>query len=388
MKTLVIKYFTNTISEEELLSLKIWLKKPENRAYFKEIIQSNQELDLAFRQIDTEKAYRHIIDETSEKESIIRNVYIPVLKYAAVIILLLATTFLIYTNVDLVQKAETNTDTNTPKSQQSQITLELGDGSVEILNENINQTISNKQGSAIVAKQEKDKLKYESVGANNKELIYNRLTVPFGKRFEIELSDGTVVQLNSGTILKYPVTFTDPNSRDVFLEGEAFFTVQENPDHPFIVHTKKMNVRVLGTKFNVSSYENEDTSSAVLLEGSVKVFKPNEKDNLEVGTIISPKQQAVIQNGEFSVQEVDVQKYIAWTKGILYFDNDRFADIVKELERHYNLKILNNYQELQSVRYTGTFQYKTISQVLEVFKRNTKFEYELNNDTITIEPSL
>ncbi|TQO37506.1 FecR family protein [Arenibacter algicola] len=388
MKTLVYKYLSNTISQEELHSLKVWLKKPENKDCFKEIIEANQELDLAFRQIDSEKAYRRILEETSKKESIIRKIYIPVLKYAAVLILLLATTFLIYTNVDLVQKAETNADTNMSKSQQSQITLELGDGSVEILNENINQTISNKKGSTIVVKQEKGKLKYESVGANNKELIYNRLTVPFGKRFEIELSDGTVVQLNSGTILKYPVTFTNPNSRDVFLEGEAFFTVQENPDHPFIVHTKKMNVRVLGTKFNVSSYENEDTTSAVLVEGSVKVFKPNEKDNLEVGTIISPKQQAALQNGEFSVEEVDVQKYIAWTQGILYFDNDRFADIVKELERHYDVKIHNNYQELDSVRYTGTFQYKTISEVLEVFKRNTKFEYELNTEAITIEPSL
>lgn len=386
MKTLVLKYLANEISEEELVSLKIWLKKPENQASFKEFIKSNQELDLAFRQIDSEKAYHRILEETLEKESVIRKIYIPLLKYAAVIILLLATTFLIYTNVEVVQN--TKTDAKTDMAPQSQITLELGDGSVEVLEDYNNKTISNKIGSAVVVKQEKDKLKYESVGAKDIELTYNKLTVPFGKRFEIELSDGTVIQLNAGTILKYPVTFTDPNSRDVYLEGEAFFSVQKNPEHPFIVHTKNMNVRVLGTKFNVSSYENEDTTSTVLLEGSVKVLRPNENDNLDVGTIISPNQQAAIQYGELSVEEVDVEKYIAWTQGILYFDNDRFADIVKELERHYNVKILNKYQELNSVRYTGTFQYKTISQVLEVFKRNTQFEYKLNNGLIIIEPSL
>ena len=386
MKTLVLKYLANEISEEELVSLKIWLKKPENQASFKEFIKSNQELDLAFRQIDSEKAYRRILEETLEKESVIRKIYIPILKYAAVIILLLATTFLIYTNVEVVRNTKTDAKTDMPP--QSQITLELGDGSVEVLEDYNNKTISNKIGSAVVVKQEKDKLKYESVGAKDIELTYNKLTVPFGKRFEIELSDGTVIQLNAGTILKYPVTFSDPNSRDVYLEGEAFFSVQKNPEHPFIVHTKNMNVRVLGTKFNVSSYENEDTTSTVLLEGSVKVLRPNENDNLDVGTIISPNQQAAIQYGELSVEEVDVEKYIAWTQGILYFDNDRFADIVKELERHYNVKILNKYQELNSVRYTGTFQYKTISQVLEVFKRNTQFEYKLNNGLIIIEPSL
>ena len=386
MKTLVLKYLANEISEEELVSLKIWLKKPENQASFKEFIKSNQELDLAFRQIDSEKAYRRILEETLEKESVIRKIYIPILKYAAVIILLLATTFLIYTNVEVVRNTKTDAKTDMPP--QSQITLELGDGSVEVLEDYNNKTISNKIGSAVVVKQEKDKLKYESVGAKDIELTYNKLTVPFGKRFEIELSDGTVIQLNAGTILKYPVTFSDPNSRDVYLEGEAFFSVQKNPEHPFIVHTKNMNVRVLGTKFNVSSYENEDTTSTVLLEGSVKVLRPNENVNLDVGTIISPNQQAAIQYGELSVEEVDVEKYIAWTQGILYFDNDRFADIVKELERHYNVKILNKYQELNSVRYTGTFQYKTISQVLEVFKRNTQFEYKLNNELIIIEPSL
>lgn len=386
MKTLVLKYLANEISEEELVSLKIWLKKPENQASFKEFIKSNQELDLAFRQIDSEKAYRRILEETLEKESVIRKIYIPILKYAAVIILLLATTFLIYTNVEVVRNTKTDTKTDMPP--QSQITLELGDGSVEVLEDYNNKTISNKIGGAVVVKQEKDKLKYESVGVKDIELTYNKLTVPFGKRFEIELSDGTVIQLNAGTILKYPVTFSDPNSRDVYLEGEAFFSVQKNPEHPFIVHTKKMNVRVLGTKFNVSSYENEDTTSTVLLEGSVKVLRPNENDNLDVGTIISPNQQAAMQYGELSVEEVDVEKYIAWTQGILYFDNDRFADIVKELERHYNVKILNKYQELNSVRYTGTFQYKTISQVLEVFKRNTQFEYKLNNGLIIIEPSL
>ncbi|MBC8767709.1 FecR domain-containing protein [Arenibacter sp. BSSL-BM3] len=386
MKTLVLKYLANTISEEELLSLKLWLKKPENRAYFKEVVKSNQELDLALRHIDSEKAYRRILEETSEKESLIHKIFIPVLKYAAVITLLIATTFFIYTYVDLDSKTET--DTNIPIAKQPQITLEFGDGSVEILDENSKRLISNKKGKAVVVKQENDKLKYEAVNTENKELIYNRLTVPFGKRFEIELSDGTVVQLNAGTKLKYPVAFTDPNSRDVYLEGEAFFSVQKNPDHPFIVHTKKMNVRVLGTKFNVSSYENEDTTSTVLLEGSVKVLRPNENNNLEDGTIISPNQQAAIQYGELSVEKVDVEKYIAWTQGVLYFANDRFADIVKELERHYNIKILNNFQELNSVRYTGTFKLKTISQVLEVFKKNTKFEYEMVDDSIIIKPSL
>lgn len=384
LKTLVLKFLANTISEEELRSLKRWLQKPQNRDYFKKMIQANQELDLAFRHIDSEKAYRRIMGKTFEKKGSFRKTYSTVIKYAAVIMLLIATTFLIYTFVNVDNKSEANP--NPPIIPPSQITLELGDGSVEILKENNSKNISNEKDSAVVAKQENDKLIYESVNPEDNELVYNRLIVPYGKRFKIELSDGTVVQLNSGTKIKYPVAFTDPNSRDVFLEGEAFFTVKENPDHPFIVHTEKMNVRVLGTRFNVSSYDNEDTTSAVLIQGSVKVYKPNETDNLNEGIIISPKQQAAIQNEEFTIEEVDVQKHIAWTEGILFFDNDRFVDIVKELERYYNIKIFNNYQELNDIRYTGTFQYNTISQVLDVFQKNTKFEYEMVNESITIKP--
>ncbi|WP_339715269.1 FecR domain-containing protein [uncultured Kriegella sp.] len=386
MKTLVLKFLINTISKKELKILQKWLGNPKNREYFKEMIETNQRLDFAYRKIDEETAYRRIIKATSEKGVGAPKRAHPIFKYAAIVLLFIATSFGLYIfmhkneNVKIVSMPQVS-------AAESEIVLELEDGSLKVLNESENVAITNDKGDKVV-QQEYNTLKYAASSSTETDLAYNKLKVPYGKRFVIELSDGTVVHLNAGTKLRYPKVFAEAGNRDVYLEGEAFFDVEENKAQPFVVHTQQMNVRVLGTKFNVSSYDNENSTSTVLVEGSVGVYDTAKKYSNADGVVISPNQQAKIQNGEFTVAEVDVQRFIAWMEGKLFFVNDRFEDIVKVLERNYNIKIINRHQELNDIRYTGTFQEKTLPEILNVFKRNTKFDYEIDNDSIVIIPSL
>ena len=386
MKTLILKFLTDTISIEELKILQKWLSNPKNRDYFEEMIKTNQRLDFAYRKIDVETAYQRIIKATSEKEGDAPKGAHTFFKYAAVAILLITTSFGLYT---FVQKDDKMKSVSVPQvaAPESEIVLELEDGSFKVLDESENVAITNAKGDKIV-QQEYNKLKYAASSTSETSLVYNKLMVPYGRRFVIELSDGTVVHLNAGTKLRYPKVFAEAGNRDVYLEGEAFFDVEENKAKPFVVHTERMNVRVFGTKFNVSSYDNEKSTSTVLVEGSVGVYGATEQYNDTDRMVISPNQQAKMQNGEFTVAEVDVERFIAWMDGKLFFVNDRFGDIVKVLERNYNVKIINKHQELNDIRYTGTFQEKTLSEILNVFKRNTKFDFEAgNDDSIVIFPS-
>jgi ferric-dicitrate binding protein FerR (iron transport regulator) len=151
-----------------------------------------------------------------------------------------------------------------------------------------------------------------------------------------------------------------------------------------------MSVQALGTKFNVSSYKNENNTSTVLVEGSIAVFKPEETYHKEKHLVIKPSQQAIFNNDLFTVKKVNIKKHIAWVNGELYFINDCFENIMKELERHYNIIIENRHKDLSNVRYTGTFDEKdTIEQVLNTFLRNTNFKYSYKNKRhIIIDPNL
>tara|TARA_R110002050_G_scaffold289068_1_gene441469 strand:+ start:25805 stop:26980 length:1176 start_codon:yes stop_codon:yes gene_type:complete len=384
VKTLIAKYLTSALSEEETEILRDWLKESKkNREEFKATVRANQELDYVLRTIDSEKAYDSILKKTTINNKWTFGKSRSIFKYAAVLLLIVGTSFLLYH----ILNVDASFGSNAQIESATEITLELEDGSLQILEENKRTAITNKEGEKVVS-QEYGKIKYEdNKEIEGTELVYNQLTVPYGKRFEVELADGTIVYLNAGTKFKYPRLFTDPKSREVFLDGEAMFSVKKNASQPFIVHTEKMNVRVLGTKFNVSSYKNESNTSAVLVEGSVAVYRPSEIFDENKNVVLPPKHQAVFQEDDIIVQEVNVQKHIAWTTGKLYFVNDCFENIIKELERHFNIKIQNNYLDLNRTRYTGTFDSETIDQILDTFKKNSQFDYLKKNGEIIIEPT-
>lgn len=168
---------------------------------------------------------------------------------------------------------------------------------------------------------------------------FNQMIVPFGKRSSMELSDGTKVWLNSGSKLVYPPVFRG-ETREVFLEGEAYFEVTKNTDNPFYVRTDAFKIKVLGTKFNVKAYHDDNQSNTVLSEGKISMKVNDQLFSEEV--ILSPYQKStLLRNSDtFQISKVDdISKYTSWIYGYLEFERENLADVLKSISRYYNINI-------------------------------------------------
>lgn len=165
----------------------------------------------------------------------------------------------------------------------------------------------------------------------------NKLIIPYGKRSRVILADGTRVWLNSGSTLEFPSAFTG-NTREIHLSGEMYIEVATDNNKPFHVHTSGYDIKVYGTKFNVSSYSGS-SSSVVLVEGSVGLQCAGK---LELR--LSPDQQAVYTgNDTFHTRKVDVAPFISWKDGYLTFEDTPVTEALRQIERYYNLSF--NYDE-------------------------------------------
>lgn len=160
----------------------------------------------------------------------------------------------------------------------------------------------------------------------------NTLVIPFGKRSTILLADGSKVWLNSGTILEFPSSFT-AKAREITLKtGEIYIEVADDKQKPFFVKTSDFNVRVYGTKFNVSSFEDKGTS-VLLAEGSIAILKEGYKELLVEPTELIE----LTKDNTFIRQRVNINNYISWKSGYLLFDNTPIKEVLKQLEKYYNL---------------------------------------------------
>ncbi len=217
-----------------------------------------------------------------------------------------------------------------------------------------------------------------TAGAINNTAGFNTVVVPYGKRTNIELSDGTKVWLNSGSKLIYPVVFAK-NKRQVFLEGEGIFDVSHNKNKPFFVVAKDHEIQVLGTVFNVSNYSNEGIIETTLKSGSVQInykgdsfLQRNKSVKIKPG--ISAKYNKATK--QISSKTVDVSNYFSWREGLFIFRKDDLGHIVKRLSRYYNVKISVEDELLARQTFTGSLDLKeNIEQVLEAIKETTNLEY-------------
>jgi len=209
----------------------------------------------------------------------------------------------------------------------------------------------------------------------------NKLIVPYGKRSEILLSDGTRAWLNSGSTLEFPSAFSGKR-REVFLSGEMYIEVAPMKDKSFVVHTPGYNVKVYGTKFNVSAYSGTP-SNVVLVEGRVSL-QTAEREEL----FLSPKEQAVFSEttGTFDTREVDIRSFISWKEGYLTFADTPVTDALKQIERYYNLSFnLENNVSFKGLTCTGKIILSdNLDNVMTALSLISGTEYKRENNRIYI----
>lgn len=262
------------------------------------------------------------------------------------------------------------------------ITLQLEDGTIQVIDPNATKDVRDIDGN-LVASQAQSQLDYSETNAME-ELVYNTLKVPYGKRFDVVLSDGTIIYLNSGTELKYPVSFLSEGNREVFVEGEAYFDVTSDKARPFIVNAEALNVEVLGTEFNVLAYPEDGFTDVVLVEGSVGMYDDVSAD--ETATILSPGFKGVYNKTAQSIatEKVNTSVYTAWRNGELVFRQMPLDNILKKLERHYNITIVNNNKALGQEVFNASFKDQSIEKVLGYLNSLYGIEYKIENNRIII----
>ncbi|WP_162623227.1 FecR family protein [Confluentibacter sediminis] len=356
--------------------LELWLKNHNNYELFKGYVKINFLIDLDMDMFDVDDSKKQLLEliDKEKKEYRLRK-YVNVFKYAAVVIIFLGIGYLY----------QLGCFTKTPEViiPSDSITLKLENGNVEVLSEDGTSQILDANGS-VVGSQKGKQLVYDNDNVMEK-LVYNTLTVPYGKRFEVKLSDGTKVYLNAGTSLKYPVKFIGGNKRQVFLTGEAFFDVAHDVTHPFIVNMENLNVEVLGTEFNVSAYSEDLTTDVVLIKGSVNLYTNGK--TLNEGLRIEPGIKGALNRklGSITSEAVDTSIYTSWMEGDLVFRNMSFENIVKKLERYYNMKIIIVNKQLNNEIFNATFKDEPpIQDVLNSFGKSYGISHTIKDNAIFI----
>lgn len=207
-------------------------------------------------------------------------------------------------------------------------------------------------------------------------LLYQTLYVPAGQRAELILPDSTKVWLNAHSKLIYPVSFKE-GTRQVELDGEAYFEVSHNVDKPFIVRTRSMNVKVLGTEFNVSAYSGVEEFNISLLRGSVELSAPDlsRKYRMTAG------EQILYREGKYSSARIGSMDYFKWKEGLLCFNNQPIHMIIDKLRLYYDIRIEVADLPFLKERYSGKFRVKDgVEQVLKVLQLEHKFTYVKDNE--------
>ena len=211
------------------------------------------------------------------------------------------------------------------------------------------------------------------------ELQYNILRVPRGGEYSVVLGDGTLVCLNSESELRYPVRF-DGEERQVFLRGEGYFEVTKDPDHPFVVEVENARIEVLGTTFNVCSYEEEEQVVTTLVEGMVRLSSENQS------VVLIPNEQGILdKKGHLIKMEVDVFPYVAWQKGLFVFQQQPLERVMQVVSRWYDVEVVFRNEKTKKISFTGNMRrYSNFEQTVRMLEKTGGLIFNIEGRTIYI----
>jgi hypothetical protein len=390
--TLLDRYLKSQSNTKEKEKLDEFFEENSNSIEASKSIENVSKLE--------DKIFNYIqfgIKEQVKKESTLNRM--PYLQIAAsVLVIFLFSTTIYFYRSSLASKSQLPIAQGVAKIEDKQpakniAILTLGNNSQIVLDEASNGEIAQESGVSIL-KTDKGELIYKIRNSNklsNNDLNkYNTISTPMGGKFKVILPDGSLVVLNAASTLKYPVHF-DEKLRKVSFTGEAYFEIAKLEDKrkkrvPFYVYSNDQIVEVLGTHFNINSYDNEEYSKTTLLEGSVKII--NEK-SAAPAKILKPGQQAVIKRGDIQtkIMIADEAQALAWKDGYFLFKNTNIKDVVNELERWYNIDIQYE-DEMEFENITGYISRNVkISSVLKMLQLSGIVDYEISGSTIIIKGS-
>jgi ferric-dicitrate binding protein FerR (iron transport regulator) len=363
----------NSLSQEDQVIFDKWLHQGKaNREYFKKALAFYRDQDN-IEDADPAEAFRQL-EETIRKK---RLMGIHWLKAAAAIFLLIVggtTAYLLldkneYLPVSYAEKIIPASGT---------VTLTLSDGQIIELNENTAAEI--RDGEASITKSDRALTYTTSDAGADEEEEFNTLNVPAGNDYKLILSDGTAVWLNAMSGITYPLKFSQA-SRTVTITGEAYFEVAHNEASPFTVNVNGTRVTVLGTKFNINSYNTAVAVYTTLVQGKVVVKNVNGDY-----VVLKPGEQSLSVTGEdITVRTIDVNLVTDWTRGHFDFENQKLINIMDELSRWYDINVIYESDEIKDYEFTGFLErYQDINGLLKLFELTRSVEFYLKDNNVIV----
>ena len=372
---LILKTIRQKITEEEKLFLDNWLKQSNKnqelyeRMYNEKYILEQYQLKQT---IDTSNAWKRVVISSR------KHVMIRYFKYAAAILLLLGT-FFIYKHETSEEPKDITVAMNTIQPGEGKATLIVSNQREILLHKNCQLELKDHSGTEY--RNDSSTLYYQATAqadsVSQTESVHT-LVIDRGGEYSVKLADGTKVHLNSESKLRYPVTFRQ-SERRVYLEGEAYFEVSRDEEHPFIVEGKDFSVQVLGTSFNVSNYKDDDVSRVVLLEGSVEVKKANKNYKLK------PDESLEIDGDNVSIKKINASNAISWKNDKFYFSNERLEVVLTKLARWYDVSLFYTNQTIKDYHFTGFIpKYADITKAFNILELTADIKFKVQDRTVVI----
>jgi ferric-dicitrate binding protein FerR (iron transport regulator) len=379
--SLVNSYLKDELDSVAKQELEAWINSsPENKALLESL------MDETVREKKLEKMQTHDVAQSWERikkqaalDQAKRFPYRKYIAVAAAVILLIAGVFLFPIKKDIIQQPSAMVTNDVPPGSNKAV-LTLANGQKVFL-DSVGKGTINRQGNVKIIKVGGGQLNYTAPEDEKVETVYNTISTPRGGQYQVILSDGTKVWLNADSWMKYPVAFTG-KERSVEITGEVFFDVAPDAKHPFIVTVNDMQIKVLGTQFNVNAYSDEASVNTTLSEGSIQVRSAT-GDSL----IAAPGEQVQLNpSGRLNlIKHVDLDEVLSWKRGLFVFHQAELTEIMKSLSRWYDVRVeyLNGYRSEN--HYTGIIRRQAnLSDALKILELTSGAHFEISNRTIVI----
>lgn len=382
---LIFREMTGTITDEEQRYLEWWRgKDPDNERLYHELKDGRQMLEKVQQLggIDVVRPLEgmHLRIREAEWRWRLRRWQWGVA--AAVVVAVVVGCFYLFPEDNGRDTAPLAIAVQPIKAGSARAVLKLEDGRIVDL-DTLMQGV--RVGNMEAVKVDERRLSYmgkgKTEGKTEKKLVYNEVQVPRGGEFDLVLADGTTVWLNAESKLRYPVEFVGKERR-VFLEGEAYFVVTKNVDAPFRVEVLRQTVEVLGTEFNVSGYAEEEAVYTTLVIGKVRVAA----DSGESMALV-PGEQSVLdcRNGHLDKQKVDVEKVVAWKKGMFILEEQTLEVIMQKFARWYDMEVFYRDVELKNIVFKGVVpRYVELREVLDILEKTNEVKFDIQGRSVIV----
>lgn len=386
--SLILRKITGeTLTQEEERIFNSWLEADmRHRIYFEKALKSWQGTETEAPPLDLDKLierFDRFAEQTNPKVRKImpkRNkVLWQYMSYAATILLpaCLIISILLYSNKDKQIAVQTPATQQIITPGESRARIILDNGSQVALSGKSDSLLYDENG--VLIRQQNGTIAY-TAKAETQEEKFNTLEVPRGGEYNIQLSDGTQIWVNSGSSLKYPVQFVG-NERIVELEGEAYFEVAKDKARPFLVKTNRQTVKVYGTSFNIEAYPENNYQYTTLARGSVGVYH----DNREYKLIPGQQAQVSTDNATVKVMAVNVESICAWHLGKLSMENEPLEKILTRLSRWYDVDFTYTDSSLKSLHFTGDLErYSDFSDILKLIQLTTSVDFIIEGRKVKV----